>query len=239
LKELNDEHLPPPAKPSVSGGQRKTYPGSGDQAGPVYPWLDRLLFAAGGLLLGFAAAYLYLDRASSAFPSQQAASGNPHAGIPGTSQDAGPGPAAAPMSVDPAVRQKLKELQQALAQNPNDYDLLVRVGNAAYDSDDSRLAVDAYEKALKVRGNDPNVMTDLGISYRNTGDPNKALEWFDRAIKVNPDHWQARFNKVVVLGLDKGDKKSALAILAELKKARSFHPELPPLDKLEEALSAK
>jgi tetratricopeptide (TPR) repeat protein len=143
------------------------------------------------------------------------------------------------MSVDPALRQKLAEMQQALAQNPNDYDLLVRVGNAAYDSDDFRLAVEAYEKALKLRGGDPNVLTDLGISYRNTGDPSKAIECFDRAIKANPGHWQARFNKVVVLGVDKGDRKGALALLAELKKERALHPELPPVDKLEEALGAK
>jgi tetratricopeptide (TPR) repeat protein len=143
------------------------------------------------------------------------------------------------MSVDPAVKQKLQELSKALAQNPNDYDLLVRVGNAAYDSEDFRMAVDAYERALKIRGNDPNVITDLGISYRNIGDVNKALEMFDRAIKANPNHWQARFNKVVVLGIDKGDRKAALALLAELKKDRALHPELPPVDKLEEALGAK
>jgi tetratricopeptide (TPR) repeat protein len=238
LKESNDDHLPPPATPTKSGGQRKSGPDSGPAARTAYPWLDRLLFAAGGLLLGFAAAYLYLDHGAPQ-PSQQAAGGNPHAAVPGMAQDGGQGPAAAPMSVDPAVRQKLAELQQALAQNPNDYDLLVRVGNAAYDSEDFRLAVDAYEKALKIRGNDPNVMTDLGISHRNIGNPDKALEYFDRAIKQSPDHWQARFNKVVVLGLDKGDKKGALALLAELRKDRALHPELPPLDKLEEALGAK
>ena len=238
MRETNDDHLPPPVKSSAGGSQRKAAPVSGG-AGPAYPWLDRLLFAAGGLLLGFAAAYVYLDHGAPApFVGQQAA-GDPHAGLPGMPPAAGQAPAGVPMSADPAVRQKLAELQQALAQNPNDYDLLVRVGNAAYDSDDFRLAVDAYEKALKIRGGDPNVITDLGISYRNIGDPGKALDCFDRAIKANPGHWQARFNKVVVLGVDQGDKKAALALLAELKKERALHPELPPVDKLEEALGAK
>jgi len=236
LKEPHDDHLPPPT-PSAASGKRKKSPAA--EAGPAYPWLDRLLFAAGGLLVGFAAAYLYLDHAPSPFASQQAVAGDPHAGMPGMPQGAAPGPGAAPMSVDPALRQKLKELQQALVQNPSDYDLLVRVGNTAYDAEDFRLAVDAYERALKVRGNDPNVITDLGISYRNIGDPNKALEMFDRAIKQSPDHWQARFNKVVVLGLDKGDRPGALALLAQLKKDRTLHPELPPVDKLEEALGVK
>ena len=237
MKEQNDDHLPPSVPPSASGGKPRK--DAAAETGPVYPWLDRLLFTAGGLLLGFAAAYLYLDHAPTPFSPQQAQGGNPHAGMPGAPQDAGAPPPAAPMSVDPAVRQKLKELQQALVLNPNDYDLLVRVGNAAYDAEDFRLAVDAYEKAMKIRSNDPNVLTDLGISYRNVGDANKAIEMFDRAIKQSPDHWQARFNKVVVLGLDKGDRKGALALLAELKKDRATHPELPPVDKLEEALGAK
>ena len=236
MSKSNDDHLPPAVKP-VPAGIRS----SKVEAGGAYPWLDRLLFAAGGLLVGFAAAYLYVDNVPTPLAAQQQAAGDPHAGIPGMPPAGGApaGAAAAPMSADPVVRQKLAEMQQALAQNPNDYDLLVRVGNAAYDTEQFPVAVDAYERALKVKGGDPNVLTDLGISYRNIGNPDKALECFDKATKASPDHWQARYNKVVVLGLDKGDKKAAFALLAELKKARATHPEFPPVDKLEEALGAK
>ncbi len=234
MKQRKDDHLPPPVKPAKGGD----IPAPSPEDASAFPWVDRLLFTGAGLLLGFAMAYVYLEKVPT--PFSQGASGNPHAGIPGAPQDAGSSAAAAaPMPVDPATRQKLQELQQTLAQNPNDYDLLVRVGNAAYDANDFRTAADAYERALKVKGDDPNVLTDLGISYRNIGDPNKAIELFDRAIKASPGHWQARFNKVVVLGLDKGDKQGALALLGELKKERAQHPELPPIDKLEEALNAK
>ena len=240
MKETTDDHLPPPVPKSAGGNRRSTTPAKA--TGASYPWIDRALFTAGGLVVGFALAYLYLDKVPSPF-GQTSAAADPHAGVPGFPPGGGgapaPGAAPAPMSADPAVRQRLKELQQTLAQNPNDYDLLVRVGNAAYDSDDFRMASEAYERALKIKGGDPNVMTDLGISYRNLGELNKALEIFDQAIKANPGHWQARFNKVVVLGLDKGDKKAALVILNELKKEREKHPELPPVDKLEEALGAK
>lgn len=231
MSRQNDDHLPPAAKPAQAA-----------PAGAAYPWVDRLLFAAGGLLIGFAAAYLYVDNVPAPLPAQQQAAGDPHAGIPGLPPAGGagaPGAAGAPMSADPLVRQKLAEMQQALSQNPNDYDLLVRVGNTAYDAEQFPMAIDAYERALKVKGGDPNVLTDLGISYRNVGNADKAIELFDRATKASPDHWQARYNKVVVLGLDKGDKKAAFALLAELKKAREKHPEFPPVDKLEEALGAK
>ena len=84
--------------------------------------------------------------------------------------------------MDPTVQKGLADLQAAVARDPKNADLLVHLGNAAYDAGDWRLAVDSYERAVTLKGDDPNVLTDLGVSYRNLGDPDKALARFDRAL---------------------------------------------------------
>jgi tetratricopeptide (TPR) repeat protein len=124
-------------------------------------------------------------------------------------------------------------LQAAAEKDPTNYDLLVKLGNAAYDANDPRLAADSYEKALAVRGGDANVLTDLGVSYRNLGDLDRALQNFERALKSDPTHWQAAFNRIVVVGLDKGDVKKARELLAQLKKSNK---NVPALDQLEKEL---
>jgi tetratricopeptide (TPR) repeat protein len=196
-----------------------------------FVWGDRLMFAVAGLVLGFAAAYLYLDKAP------QATAADPHAGLnlgPGASRDLpGSGGGAPPISVEPALRQKISELQGAVAREPASYDLLVQLGNAAYDAQDPHVAIDAYERALKVKDGDPNVLTDLGVSYRNAGDSDKAFACFERALKSDPKHWQAQFNEAIVLGVDRKDKKRAMEILDRLKKE---HPEVSALASLEEMI---
>jgi tetratricopeptide (TPR) repeat protein len=233
-----DDHIPAPAAPK-KGAPRAAAASPALRTG----WGDRLLFASLGLLLGFAAAYLYIERAGGAGAGPAAA--DPHAGLPGFEAGAtrdlpGAGGGAAPIgggsagvSADPAARQQIAMLQAAAEKDPGNYDLLVKLGNAAYDANDPRLAADSYEKALAVRGGDPNVLTDLGVSYRNLGDLDRALQNFDRALKSDPTHWQAAFNKIVVVGLDKGDVKAARELLARLKKSNQ---NIPALDRLEKNL---
>jgi hypothetical protein len=237
-----DDHIPAPAEPKKAAANGAAPKGPRALGG----WGDRVLFAALGILLGFVGAYLYLERAGGDKPVSRAAA-DPHAGLPGFDPGAtrdlpGGGGGAppigggAPVSADPALRQQVAAFQAAVEKDPRNYDLLVKLGNAAYDADDPRLAVDAYERALKVKDGDPNVQTDLGVSYRNLGDLDRALAMFDRALKADPKHWQAAFNKIVVVGLDRGDTKAAKALLAELKKK---NPGIPSIDRLGQTLDEK
>src|SRR5450432_622824 len=172
-----DDHLPPvPEKKREkrSGGPAPAV----DRPAPRGRWGERFIFAAGGLLVGFTAAWLYLEKLPNPVPP---VSDDPHgrvAGVgPGASRDlpgSGGGVPSLPSS-DPALRQKVRDVEAAVAKDPKNYDLIVQLGNAAYDAEDPRQAVDAYERALKIKDGDPNVLTDLGVSYRNLGDPSKAL----------------------------------------------------------------
>lgn len=213
----NDDHLPPARE--------------GAGAAPRFVWGDRLLFGLVGLVLGFAASYVYLEKAP------QPVVNDPHAGLnlgAGATRDLpGSGGGSPQISVDPGIRQRIADLEAATAKDPSNYDLLVQLGNACYDAEDPRRAVDAYERALKVKDGDPNVLTDLGVSYRNLGDTEKAFACFERALKSDPKHWQAQFNQAIVLGVDRKDKKRAMELLERLKKE---HPEVSALASLEEMI---
>jgi tetratricopeptide (TPR) repeat protein len=229
--EETDDHLPPPV-PAGKPFREKKARAAERPASRTSPWADRGLFLAVGLLAGFAAAYLYLDKNPSAVP--QAGQADPHAGLagvgPGATRDLpGSGGGQPSLAADPVARQKLSELEAAVAKEPKNAELLVQLGNTAYDVEDWKKAVDAYERALKLREGDPNVLTDLGVAYRNLGNTDRALTMFQKAAALDPTHWPAQFNLAIVFGIDKGETKKALEILAKLKKE---HPEIPALDRL-------
>ena len=175
-----DDHLPPPA-PAGKPAREKKARAAETSAPRASPWADRGLFLAVGLLAGFTAAYLYLDKNPSSVP--QASLADPHAGLagvgPGATRDLpGSGGGQPSLAADPVVRQKLSDLEAAVAKEPKNADLLVQLGNTAYDVEDWKKAIDAYERALKLRDADPNVLTDLGVAYRNLGNVDKALAMF-------------------------------------------------------------
>jgi tetratricopeptide (TPR) repeat protein len=236
--EEMDDHLPPPAPAEKLVREKKVR--APDSPTPrTSPWADRGLFLAVGLLAGFAAAYLYLDKNPSAVP--QASPADPHAGLtgvgPGATRDLpGSGGGQPSLSADPVARQKLNDLEAAVAKEPKNADLLVQLGNTAYDVEEWKKAVDAYERALKLRDADPNVLTDLGVAYRNLGNVDKALAMFTQASARDPNHWPAQFNLAIVYGIDKGETKKALEILTKVKKE---HPEIPALDRLASELEQR
>ena len=82
--EEMDDHLPPPP-PAGKPAREKKARAPEAPAPRTSPWADRGLFLAVGLLAGFSAAYLYLDKNPSALP--QASLADPHAGLAGV----GPG----------------------------------------------------------------------------------------------------------------------------------------------------
>ena len=161
---------------------------------------------------------------------------DPHAGVPGAPPlDGSPAAMPAAPAINPEVRQRVQDALAVVAAKPGDYDALVHLGNAAYDAREYAQAIDAYEKALKIRSDDPNVMTDLGTACRNVGDVDRALDLFRKARAIDPKHWQSLYNEVVVLALDKHAHAEADAALARLKRE---HPGLPALAGLEQQIGA-
>ena len=79
------------------------------------------------------------------------------------------------------------------------------------------------------RAEDADALTDLGICQRALGDFQGALTRFAAAQKLAPDHWQARFNEIVVLAFDQRDFEGAEAALSELEQRAPGNPDVSRL----------
>jgi tetratricopeptide (TPR) repeat protein len=96
------------------------------------------------------------------------------------------------------MMQEIQELKTRLEQNPNDYDLNVRVANNYFDISQFDKAIGYYHRALKVRSDQTSVLIDLGVCYFNRNQSDSALYYIDRALVIKPDHPQGLYNKGVI-----------------------------------------
>lgn len=112
------------------------------------------------------------------------------------------------------------------------FELLVEVGNRDMDEQKFAQAIRSYERALTLR-DDPRVLTDLGVCYRNIGNSAKALATFDRALKIDPNVWEADYNRAVLFA-GEGRLEEARAIA---RKLRERHPGNSDVIALDDTLS--
>lgn len=121
-------------------------------------------------------------------------------------------------SVPPELAQRIAELQRRLAEKPADPELLASLGSLYFDTNQPRLAIEAYEASLRFAPGNVHVMTDLGIMYREIGDPEKAVELFREVIALKPNFENALFNLGVVLNFDLHRHDEARAAWQQLLK---------------------
>ncbi len=217
---------------------------------------DNLLFTLLGLVLGFVTGWLMFEKIAlrqpprltqdqlAAVMSGQAVPGPNSApaaptGVPGGTAGNGGQQAGMPQQPGPGQidTSKLDALQAQLQQKPNDPDLILAVANASFDiaSQAGRApfvwqqARDHYLQYLSLKDPSPDVLSDLGVTYRELGQFDDALKTFQQAEKMAPEHWQSRYNQVIVLALDLKQFDKAQTILDDLKKA---HPDNPDIQQL-------
>jgi lipoprotein NlpI len=118
----------------------------------------------------------------------------------------------------PSRGEYIEALEKKVSENPDDQDLWTELGNAYFDSDQYRSAIDAYQRSLELYSGNANVWTDMGIMYRRIGEYSKALSAFERAIAEDPAHQMSRFNRGIVLFYDLEDRIGAFQAWDELAK---------------------
>ena len=116
--------------------------------------------------------------------------------------------AAAPQPV-PVDQERVKALENVAAQNANDAQTRVQLGNMFFDAEQFPKAITWYEQAIKINPNDPNVSTDLGVAYYYTNQPDRALAQFDHSLKVDPKHIKTLLNVGIVRAFGKQDLPGA------------------------------
>jgi tetratricopeptide (TPR) repeat protein len=126
-------------------------------------------------------------------------------------------------------------LKKANELEPDNYDVIVQLGNANFDADNYQVAEKWYESALDKKPGEANVRTDYGLTFmfRETPDYDRAIAEFNRVLAADPKHEQALQNLTVAY-TKKGDAAHAKATLARLTDAA---PSNSTIKKLSEDIS--
>jgi cytochrome c-type biogenesis protein CcmH/NrfG len=140
-------------------------------------------------------------------------------------------PQIAPEQQKAMVDKAVAPLLDALTQNPDDFDSIVKVANLYYDGRQYPDAVKFYERALKIQPKNADVITDLGTSFWYTGDVDNAIAEFQTALKYQPGRASTLFNLGIVRWQGKKDPKGAVQAWEELLRR---NPNFPEKQKLEE-----
>ncbi len=178
-----------------------------------------------GVLVGFGLFRVYQDRprldATGAGPLEIASPGGPRAPGQGGARQSGDG--AAPMI------NEINELKRRLEADPEDAVAAATLGGMYYQVGMWEQALQFYDIALSIAPDDPNLLTDSGNAHREIGDHDKALDSFRRAHELDPGHWQALFNTVVVAAFDLQRLDLADAAMAKLDQIDPTPAQLPAL----------
>lgn len=184
---------------------------------------DPLLFTLAGVMIGFIAAYFAFELVAERQPQRlipgTAAVGAPVIGGQGAAPGSGPGPgpgAGAGAARAPFL-ERVAALERRVAADPADSAALIELGNLYFDVQNWSGAAEAYGRFLDLEPERPDVLSDLGVSLQRLGRAQEALAMFDRAQELEPDHWQSRYNEVVVLAFDLGRWSDAERVLGELR----------------------
>jgi len=187
---------------------------------------DAIVFGIAGALFGIIVGWVLgsqqatttarLAPAAQAAPAQQASQSAPQAAV-----------------IDP---ERVKALESLAAQNPNDVQPRVQLGNIFFDGEQYAQSITWYEQALKINPNDANVSTDLGVAYYYTNQPDKALAQFDQSLKLDPKHTKTILNVGVVKAFAKQDLQGAQAAWEQAIKIAPDSPEGQAAKKLLDSL---
>lgn len=195
---------------------------------------DHALFALAGLLVGFVVAYFLFEavgsKQSPRLPAAQAAAAG--------AQGAAPGEPAGGASAE-ALRQEAARIEAFVRESPDVPQAWLQLGNLRFDAREYPAAAEAYRRYLELAPPDPDVLTDLGVAYHLMQQPEDALAQFAAAQQLVPDHWQSRFNQVVVLAFDLGRYDEAARVLGELRALQPGNPDVERLAQEVERRSAQ
>ena len=193
------------------------------------PWFTLVL----GLMVGLVFGYVLAEQ-QAVPPGKALKLGVAPGGAQGEELPDGHPPVdAATAGANQQLRQQVEEIQGLLASNPDDPGLMAALGNVFFDAGSWADAKNWYEKSLAIAPGDVNVLTDLAVVYRNLQQPEKTIGFLDEAIRLEPDHWQAWYNKMVVYQFDLHKHDEAVAALRRLQELKKSNPDIPDLSALE------
>jgi cytochrome c-type biogenesis protein CcmH/NrfG len=185
------------------------------------------------LLVGVAVGYLVRGSASTQTTSNavQTRAGGVDSG---TSATMGNVPQPTPEQLKQMADVQAQPLLDQLKTDPNNADLLYKIGNIYYDTRQYPEAVKYYESALKINPKSTDVRTDLGTAYHLMGQPDRAIQEYDEVLKIDGKHANALFNEGMVKWQDKMDMNGAITAWKRLLES---NPNYPQRDRVQQLLA--
>ena len=128
--------------------------------------------------------------------------------------------------------QAILYLTRANKIQPDNYQVIVALGNNNFDSQNYEAAEKWYSAALAKKPDDVDVLTDHGLTYmfRAQPDYDHAISEFQKAIQIDPKHEQT-LQDLVVAYTEKHDAKQAQAMLDKLVEVNPQNAALAELRK--------
>ena len=96
------------------------------------------------------------------------------------------------------LMQQIQSLKQSLADDPNNSDLNIKMGNSYFDIGRFEKAVLYYQKVIQINNKNVDVLIDLGVSYFNINKVDSALIYIKQALNIDPANLQGLYNIGVV-----------------------------------------
>jgi cytochrome c-type biogenesis protein CcmH/NrfG len=133
---------------------------------------------------------------------------------------------AAPPTPDQLKHMAEKMAEPALAElqkDPNNADLLAKVAGTYFRAHQFPLAVDYYERAIKIKPTAEGFVS-LSNSYHYTGSDDRAFDALNRALQIDPRSGNALYNLGLLNWQVKNDPKAAIEAWERFLKTNPNHP---------------
>jgi tetratricopeptide (TPR) repeat protein len=95
-------------------------------------------------------------------------------------------------------RGNIQRLENALKENPGEYDTLYSLGNAYFRTEKDK-AIEMYQQALKIRTDSPSVLGKLAVLYSDKGDYDSALRMLNRIKELNQENADVYYNIACIM----------------------------------------
>ncbi len=93
---------------------------------------------------------------------------------------------------------EIEEMEQRLAANPNDHQLILTLANVLHDNRFLDKAIVYYKRYLEHHPDDADALVDVGICYNDLNQLDEAKQWMQKALVRTPNHLLAHFNLGIV-----------------------------------------
>ena len=107
------------------------------------------------------------------------------------------------------IDQAMEKLNQALAMDPKQPNILAHLADCYYQKGQMDLAIETYKKAIEINPLDANIHTNLGNVYVKKGMIAEAQVEFDQAVKADPAHADINYYNMGVVMMNAGKYEEA------------------------------